>query len=180
MGRGIHCEQRPYMCSCQLFLRYLSFGKAVFIWLPCYQSAHWLFLCLRKTKLWNFKYLSFTVMYEALYYHNYSIAPIFVICSWSFILLFSFSSQLLFSFRIDMETSRPETSLPGNREHQGHLERLTLSSLICSQSSLPLPVLYPQWIVLKAWNNPGKVTLFDSAVSLNYVSAFISKSKYKS
>lgn len=43
----------------------------------------------------------------------------------------------------------------------------------------PLPTLYPQWIVLKAWNNPGKVILFDSAVSLNYVAAFISKSKYK-
>lgn len=84
------------MCSCQLSLQYLSSGKVVFIWSPYYQSAHWLFLCLRKTKLWNFKYLSFTAMYEA-----YIIITTLLLQSLSFapaLLFFSSPSYLSFYY----------------------------------------------------------------------------------
>lgn len=38
---------------------------------------------------------------------------------------------------------------------------------------------HPKWIALQAWNKPDKVTLFDSDVSFNYGTAFITKSKHK-
>lgn len=87
------------------------------------------------------------------------------------------SIPALISLSARFGNSQPGDQSPGPCEQQGHLEKLAHPFLIHSPSPLPLPAHYPQWIVLKAWNNSGKVTLFDSAVSLNYVSAFISKSK---
>jgi hypothetical protein len=115
-----------------------------------------------------------------------SIIPTTVLLhSWSFasalFFLFFFSFQISFLCHTRLEISKLETSHSGTCGHewQGHLEReLTPLSFFLTHPSL-YPHFTPSGLCWKAWNSPGKVTPFDSAVSLNYVSAFISKSKYK-
>ena len=120
------------MPSSQPHLLYVSSGKVVFIWLPCYQGQDY-FSLLWQTKLWNIKYQPFNLWHsntQALYYHH---PPLLQFLSFALVLivpLLRFSVQLLSSHQTGLETSRPETSPPGTREQQGHLGRLALLSLL--------------------------------------------------
>lgn len=156
--------------------------KAGCVWLPCHLSAHWLFLPTWARQSSTTLNTSHSPAYTATHTRPHiTISTLTLSRSFApalFFSLFPISFQLLLVVR---QIWKHPVQRPAFQEHVGS-EAIWRGSLSPCSFALFSPLsayTFPQWIVLKAQNNPGKVTLFDSAVSLNYVSAFISISKYK-